>query len=71
MIVYYSEYWVCTVVPHTQLLYAHQQWPIFIVEKYDGGVQKPSQSIKIYRKSLKNFTKFHQVIARDAEAILL
>ena len=26
----------------------------FVVEKYDGGVKKPSQSIKIYRKSLKS-----------------
>ena len=25
----------------------------FVVEKYDGGVQMPSQSIKIYRNSLK------------------
>ena len=26
----------------------------FVVEKYDGDVKKPSQSIKIYRKSLKS-----------------
>ena len=26
----------------------------FVVEKYDGGVKKPSQSIKIYRKSFKS-----------------
>ena len=39
-------------IPHTSLLYTRRQWPIFVVEKYDGathgGVQKPSQSIKIY-----------------------
>ena len=36
------------------------------VVKYDGGVQMPSQSIKIYGKSL----KCNKLIARDAETIL-
>ena len=29
-------------------------WAWYQSKKYDGGVKKPSQSIKIYRKSLKS-----------------
>ena len=33
-------------------------------------LKKPSQSIKIYRKSLKNFTECDYLIARDTETII-